>query len=137
VQEASPFEKLKRRAALEMAPRVKELATLAESVDARMRDYVQKCRPTKTATLPGSGAGRDWPVALLSDPSIAPSRHAATSGSDPGGCVAAWEGVRRAADEVAAVLESLHVYTRARGLLPGHLRDALAEHELEGWERYD
>jgi len=27
-------------------------------------------------------------------------------------------------------------FARTEGLLPGHVRDALAEYRLDGWERY-
>ncbi len=40
------------------------------------------------------------------------------------------------ADEVAVALEELSRFCRLKGLLPGHLRAALAEYRLDGWERY-
>ena len=127
---------LERRAVVDITPRVGVLAALAEEVGVRMREYVAACHPARVAALPGGDAHRDWPVPLLLDPEVVPARLASTPSVDPTGCGALWDGVRRPADRLVARLEELHDVARSKGLLPGHVREALAEYTLEDWDRY-
>ena len=138
VEEPGPLALAERRAVKELSPRVVALADLADAVDARLRSYVRACRRESQSALPvpRPSTRRDWPVAFLLDPAMATTARAREVGSDPSGCAAMWTNVRGDADEVAAALEELNRFCRLKGVLPGHLRAALAEYRLEGWERY-
>ena len=137
VEEPGPLAAAERRAVTELTPRVVELAALAETVDARLRQYVRACRPARLSSLPpASNAGGDWPVGLLLDPAVAASRQEESSGGDPSGCVALWKDVTREASQLAAALDGMQAFARSKRVLPGHVRDALAEYRLDGWTRY-
>jgi hypothetical protein len=127
---------LERRAAAEITPQVVALAATAGEVDTRMREYVKACRPESVPRLPARGPGRGWLVPLLLDPAIAPADRTNPRQPDPTGCGALWDGVLGPAERAAAALRDLQSYVRREGLLPGHLRAALKEHGLDGWEHY-
>jgi hypothetical protein len=134
--EPGPFGAAQRRAVTKLTPRVVALDEMAESLDGRVRHYVTLCRRERLSALPlASGARRDWPVPLLLDPAVAPSRQDRAS-ADPAGCLILWDEVRGQAGRLASALDDMQRLARAEGLLPGHVREALAEHRLEGWERY-
>ncbi len=134
--EPGPFGAAQRRAVTKLSPHLVVLDGQAGKLDEQVRRYVRLCRQERApAVPPESGARRDWPVPLLLDPSFArsPEERAAP---DPVGCLALWDDLRGQADGIASRLEEMHRLAAAEGVLPGHVRDALAEHRLEGWERY-
>ena len=136
VDDPGPLGAAERRAVTGLTPRVVALAGLAEKVDGEMRRYVKACRRERLTVLPvAASARRDWPVPLLLDPAIAPSRDE-RSNVDSTGCLALWDEVRAEADRLASALDDMRDFARSQGLLPGHVRDALAEYRLDGWERY-
>ncbi len=136
VDEPGPLGAAQRRAVTKLTPRVVALDGLAEKVDGQMRVYIKVCHPEQMAVVPPfSRARRDWPVPLLLDASIAPTRDE-RAGADRGGCVAQWDELRGRADQVASRLDEMRRLAASEGILPGHVREALAEHGLDGWERY-
>lgn len=136
VDEPGPLGAAQRRAVTKLTPRVVALDGLAEKVDAQMRLYMKSCRRDQMSLVPpASRARRDWPVPLLADATIAPTRDE-RAGTDLAGCLALWEEVRGRADQLASALDDMQNLARAEGLLPGHVRDALAEYRLDAWERY-
>jgi hypothetical protein len=131
LDEPGPAAALQRRAVVELTPRVVALAVLGDAMALQMRRYVEACRPGLVATLPADDAARDWPVPLLLD-----ARLAALSPEDPTGCADRWDRVVGSADRLASGLGEMHELARAQGVLPGHVREALEEYALSGWERY-
>jgi len=85
VDEPGPLGAAQRRAVTKLTPRVVALDGLAEKVDGQMRRYVKGCRRDRLSVVPAaSQARRDWPVPLLLDSAIAPSRDERGS-PDPAG----------------------------------------------------
>ncbi len=134
--EPGPLGAAQRRAVTKLTPRLVALDEMAEGLDGQLRQYVRACRQERLPALPAaSGALRDWPVPLLLDPAVAPSREERAS-VDPAGCVILWDDIRAQAARLASALDDMRRLARAEGVLPGHVREALAEHRLDGWERY-